>query len=98
VEHIPVEIGQSFVPFSFRSVDHAKMATARFDTTSAFSRYRADALLRCQACKLEVRLTPAHIRQMFPMPITLAEARRRLVCGGCGARGPKIAPAPQLSR
>ena len=80
------------------SVLMGKMGTARFDTTAAFSRYKADAVLRCRYCKREVPLTAAHMRQLFPMPVTLTEARKRLTCSHCGAREPKIAPVPMMGR
>ncbi|TVV74744.1 hypothetical protein [Sphingomonas solaris] len=74
------------------------MSSARFDTTFSFAKYHANCRIEC-ACGRIVTLPPAHLQRMFPMPLTLVEARRRLVCGGCGERGrAKMIPVPMARR
>jgi hypothetical protein len=45
--------------------------------------------VQCQSCRRTTVIEPWELRRMFPAPVHLLEAGRRLRCQGCGARNPK---------
>jgi DNA-directed RNA polymerase subunit RPC12/RpoP len=73
------------------------MGSARFDTTFSFSRYRADAAIRCP-CGHERIVTAREIAQAFTTPLPIAEAERRLKCSKCSEKRAKIIPIPAPTR
>ena len=72
------------------------MANTRFETTACFGRHGADAMIRCVACQHTTRATSLDMMKMFPNPVRLSVATKRLRCSHCGAKGSvKIAPVPR---
>jgi hypothetical protein len=62
------------------------VSTARFDTTFAFAKHRAQCRVECQCGRVRT-LTSDDLMALFPMPVPIGEAERRLVCRKCGRRG-----------
>ncbi|PSJ42185.1 hypothetical protein C7I55_08095 [Sphingomonas deserti] len=70
------------------------MANARFETTFSFSRHRANCPVLCRACGHEIVVAPSAFADVFPLPVTIKEAERRLNCTVCGARRARLIPVP----
>ncbi|QAY77940.1 hypothetical protein [Sphingosinicella sp. BN140058] len=74
------------------------MANARFETTFSFSRHKANCRVLCQACGHEIIVAPCAFSDVFPIPVTIKEAERRLRCTACGEKRARLIPIPMPIR
>lgn len=72
------------------------MGSKRFESTFDF--HDLDVMIRCRSCGYQKKVTGHRFRFMFEdgMPCKLNEARRRLTCSKCGAKGTDVAPVPKM--
>jgi hypothetical protein len=68
------------------------MASARFLTIFDFARYRCSLVAIICPCGHVRHLPPAHLAELFGWPAWIKQVERRLVCSGCGRRGPRLRP------
>lgn len=74
------------------------MANAQFKTTACYGRYGVDAMIRCGVRGHTARASSLDLMKMFPEPVRLITAAKRLRCVECGAKGEaKFAPVPRAS-
>ena len=62
----------------------------------AFGAARANAKVQCSACNHGQLLNQGELMALFPMPVSIEEAQRRLRCSVCGAKAARITPIPQV--
>ena len=74
------------------------MANARFETTMSFARHQANCRVLCRACGHEIIVMPCALADVFPIPVTIKEAERRLRCTACGEKQAKLIPIPMPTR
>jgi DNA-directed RNA polymerase subunit RPC12/RpoP len=69
------------------------MGHRSFRSMFDFSRFSADAVIRCNGCGHDRKVKAAQLAQAFG-PVPIAEAERRCKCTECGGRGARIVPVP----
>jgi hypothetical protein len=87
--------GAPFLSYRIRRAFAGRMGTRRFDTSFSFAQAKADVAIRCAGCGRRRTLRGTDFSRLFGLPLPIAEARRRLRCAACGARGPELAPLPR---
>lgn len=74
------------------------MSTARFETSFNFGANGAQCRMECE-CGRARSVDAEELRRMFPMPVPIVRAERRLLCRGCRRRGhTRMAPVPMDRR
>lgn len=63
------------------------MAIPRITVTYQFTEYRAQAKIICQRCRHFTLVSGPVIDLMFPTPMPLHMAEKRLRCSKCGTKG-----------
>lgn len=69
------------------------MGHRNFRTVFDFSRFKADAVIRCNGCGHDLTVKATQLAQAFGL-VPIADAERRCKCTRCGVRGAKIVPVP----
>jgi ribosomal protein S27E len=73
------------------------MGTRRFDTTMSFGR-GALAKVQCSKCGHGQVLNQDELLRLFPKPMPLRDAERRLKCNVCGSKAGKISAIVDVGR
>jgi DNA-directed RNA polymerase subunit RPC12/RpoP len=71
------------------------MGSKHFRKTGDFMLFRADAAIRCPACRHVRRISGLDFAQMFKRNMPLISAVKRLRCAECSHKGAEIAAVPR---
>jgi DNA-directed RNA polymerase subunit RPC12/RpoP len=70
------------------------MGSKHFKKTGDFMLFRADAAIRCPACRHLRTMSGRNFAALFSRNMLLVSAIKRLRCAECGHKGAEIAAVP----